>query len=611
MELCVFDRARELLSRRSTRSLEFPLLLFVYYLFFSSIILMLGLWWGASFACAAVFVVLAIIPAGALAILDARSLNQAVGFRVKENGWLLGLTLLACLLGSLVSSAINRPDADDSIYLPKPVFYIENPHATLDQRVNWIAALPSVAKSGVFHYYEAIQAALAVEFDIPFLDVYYIVFPALVAFLMMLGTCLQLSIFIQSRSQALVGLVVFFLVMMFLCESHRSFGNISVARTFQAKYMFLTVGVPAWIYFSLRFLILRKLASWWALPVLALTMGASTTTALIFFPFLALLIFTSYALTSGLLREPDRTLRLALEYGASLLPMVPMVLFLKLFFKANAGAAGVLNASFPSGFKDQLLLLVNQQYPISIPLFLISLLAVLVLSRYRWFLGGWVALAVVFFLNPLVSGFIIKYVTTSNIYWRLFYLLPFPLLVSIFVAELSARGFWGRGAATLIVLAAFYAAFWGPTAAVRPENNATWGFGYKVTQPGFSVAQEIVRKLSPGSMFAPRDVSENLLLLSSKFPQFHMREDYLGYVLVSVDGEADYRNRIDVYRSLYGGDWQSLSSGLKKLPTRPDFIVVPAEGPASSEVGRILFESGYQQLLALAQGYLVYAVGQP
>src|SRR5207248_4702727 len=132
----------------------------------------------------------------------------------------------------------------------------------------------------------------------------------------------------------------------------------------------------------------------------------------------------------------------------------------------------------------------------------------------------------------VVFGFVIKYVTTESVYWRLLWLIPFPAIVIIGLLPLFGHGLRSKIAGGLLLVACACCAFWGPTSVIRSGNGASLGWpGYKIHEPELSVVKEITATVPKGSMFAPLEISSNIVLFSPKYPQFHMRNDLLQYAL--------------------------------------------------------------------------------
>jgi hypothetical protein len=50
-------------------------------------------------------------------------------------------------------------------------------------------------------------------------------------------------------------------------------------------------------------------------------------------------------------------------------------------------------------------------------------------DKNKFFYLYWIGLSIIFILNPFVSKYIINYIAFSSVYWRLFFILPFPFVL--------------------------------------------------------------------------------------------------------------------------------------------------------------------------------------
>ena len=91
------------------------------------------------------------------------------------------------------------------------------------------------------------------------------------------------------------------------------------------------------------------------------------------------------------------------------------------------------------------------EVPLMAMLFLASFLVVVFRSKQNRFLVAWVFVTVALVLNPLVSPYVMRYLTTENIYWRLFYLLPFPLIVALGMLALFRKDVFFRVYSPLVI----------------------------------------------------------------------------------------------------------------------------------------------------------------
>ncbi|WP_369977132.1 DUF6077 domain-containing protein [Xanthomonas bundabergensis] len=524
---------------------------------------------------------------------------------------LIGALALA-LAGGWLAMSINRPDIDDSIYVPKAVYYVEHPDAPIDSSVNWLAGLERTPQSGVFPYYELTQAALSWLGGRPYLDVYHVLFPGIVGFLMCAAAIVVIGSFETRPRTVLICSAFYLLLLLALGESHRAYGNLSIARAFHGKYMFLSVGVPAWIYFSLRYLRQPRSSTWLILAALGIGMAAATPTAMVFLPFLAMTLALAIHVQESRPFTPIAALLPAVRYGASLAPLVLMAIGFRFYAVDNIAAGSQINAGFPKSFADQLRLIVNPDYPLTPVLFVASLALILALSPYRRFFATWVITLCVLLLNPWVSHFVMLHLTTENIYWRMFYLLPFPLLAALALAPLANAGRTGPIWAALCLAAAGLLATIGPTSVLRHDNGATLALpGYKIGPADRASAQQFVDRAAPGSVLAPIGIASNVLLLSSHFPQYFMREDYLGLMMASVPAPISFQQRLDaafyLYRNGKTPEAENAFRAMIAAADGPRHVLVPVNADHHDAIASQLAAAGYRRAFAVAGGYDVFS----
>jgi hypothetical protein len=157
----------------------------------------------------------------------------------------------------------------------------------------------------------------------------------------------------------------------------------------------------------------------------------------------------------------------------------------------------------------------------------------------------------------------------------------------------------------------FCCAVSGPTSVIRSANGAVLGWpGYKIAEPALSLIREIAATVPDGSMFAPVEISGAMLVYSSRYPQYHMREDYLEYVLSSLGMEAAFLQRSKVYQYLYQGDDTGESERafqeMLASDTRPYLIVVLKNTPRLDQIEQSLTARDYRKSLLNAGGYLLF-----
>jgi len=185
-------------------------------------------------------------------------------------------------------------------------------------------------------------------------------------------------------------------------------------------------------------------------------------------------------------------------------------------------------AGWPETFEGQFKLVFVDfwSYP-TIMMVVFTVLSVIVVERsYRRFLIAWIILCVILFLNPIVFPFISSEATSLAIYWRLFYLLPFPLVIGLPMTFLDR--------ANNLKPVFTYLAFSGLILVsiignLSPHKYATFGkipfaLGqYKIDPKLESEVKKIISVSTPGSMLAPDRYSSIIPRYSPDFPQVSVR----------------------------------------------------------------------------------------
>src|SRR5690606_15884514 len=109
-----------------------PLIYFISFSALSTTTLMVGLKFSARFSTISAWIIALLFVAGIPLRHRLKDIFKS-GNKGSDDGFLVILVLVVSLAGALLASSINRPDIDDSIYVPKAVFYMENPGSELNR----------------------------------------------------------------------------------------------------------------------------------------------------------------------------------------------------------------------------------------------------------------------------------------------------------------------------------------------------------------------------------------------------------------------------------------------------------------------------------------------
>ena len=533
------------------------------------------------------------------------------------------IVLLLVISGAVLAIIINRPDPDDSAYVPRALYYVEHASEALSSEVKWISAGEMRLRVPLFlsSFYELFQAAFCVLLGGHFLLYHHIIFPAIAGSLIVSSMFLLTNLLTTERRSTIFGVTVFLMLALMLGETHFTYGNSSFAQAFQGKYVFLTAGVSSWCYFSLKFLILRDKMSWLMLMLIGIGMASLTSTALPFVPLFSLIILMSYMANEKYCKgiEFPEFMFVSFCYLASIIPVAIMANEYREFANVYFTKTSFAQTSFPASFEGQMNLIIrsNAPFSVSLLLFLVSTLLVAIYSKFRIFLMVWIVFLFVFLLNPMVSDFVMKYFTTSSIYWRLFFLLPFPLVTVLLAAIVFPAINFNKNPLILafFLISGFLFSIYWPQTVLRKVNYVTVEFPReKVNKELHSVATEILAKAPEGTMLSPVEISNIVVLLSSKFPQLAVLSTDMMSIFVSnnkVD-ESILRSELLSYLTSdkVGGNGIKLLEKFIDGKDSPVSVILPANGANNSEIIDCLSKRNYFGKVLSSKSYLLYVRNQ-
>jgi hypothetical protein len=175
---------------------------------------------------------------------------------------------------------------------------------------------------------------------------------------------------------------------------------------------------------------------------------------------------------------------------------------------------------------------VNPQHPITPVIMFIGVTACLFLTEYRKFFVIWIIAAIVLFLNPLIAPPLIKYFTTPNTYWRLVYILPFPLMLGVAIGLVSNK--LQSGFSKSVSLSIFFLVLFSLVILHFPKYSTSVfhttttlkyfpNFLYKLNPDIYNLAKKITLVAPPGPMLSPRTICGMIPLINSDYPQMRIR----------------------------------------------------------------------------------------
>lgn len=525
------------------------------------------------------------------------------------------LTLaLTCTAAALCVLCMHRPDADDVIYLPKIVYSLAHPGSTMDATIHEIAHKPvlSLPLSAAPYYpdaYEFLQAAFVHISGVNLFWVYYRLAPTLAVISGVLLLAFNLRYLGVSSRASAVAVLIMVPIFLLMGESHRSFGNFTLVRMFQSKCAFIFFGLPMFVALSLLFFRKPTHGRWGLLLLGVVAISGMTTSALVMLPMLSLPLFLSWWLVFGHDKALTWNIAKGAAYAASLLPALAFALEYRRYAAARVAYESRVNSGFPKSFHGQFDLITGGSAHSPTLLLFVGSAALLALYwrevRHRFLLVASV-LTIALYLNPWVASPIMRYLTTENIYWRLFYLLPMPLMLGSAIATLYERAPGGvllkYGVSLVCFTAIAVAVFVSPTSVARAGNRVKISaYGYPM-DPNTDAARACLRLARPGTILAPVRLSQAMAVLSARHPLVVTRPDFLANALTAHPTEYVRRFSAASVISGKGGSLRNLVTILQKM--KPSTVIV-ARPALSPRLEPTLRNEGYRQTGAVDR-WIVY-----
>lgn len=560
-----------------------------------------------AYLCAAVAIVAAIAV-----VVDARVRLQHLERRDFSN---LALIVLVGAIGSFLAVSMHRVgriSPDEYYYAANPVYYTQHPDSSMgfeDRLFYSTSTVDSAAffTAGAYEYAEAAWAYLA---NIRFATVYYIVGAGVTGFLIPLSIFLAVYCLSGSAAASTVGAFITVVAITLMGETSWAPGANAFVRAFEGKALLQFVSVPLLTAFSIRHFRKPGRSSWWTLAALAAASAGSSTTSFALLPILGIILWASYTiafLRNELLRW--RSIRGLAVYLASFGYLGVWAIFVARH--DGIQTATFLNGGYPGSFAAYATTFIYAPFPLTPVLTVLGCLLAVISAqgKARSMLIWWIGLSVLIALNPWTAGFLLQYL--RGIYYRLFYVLPFPISLGLAVAflyrRLEDRNWRPRFVATAAACAAAAVLpFLIPVSVLRLPLYA-WG---NTLYSGDLVrAAQITQTVPPGPMLAAYPLSGAVTMLDSDIPQMLTRPDLLDFYLRRQGDPTDafLRSRSQLFLD---GDATAMDSVDELLRRYPEIrsIVLDRQVYAGVQdaLDPLLTSDGFSKVKVFIPGILVF-----
>jgi len=545
------------------------------------------------------------------AVLAARELRRPVAapppgpFR---RGHVVFLAAASALCVAVTLCA-RRPDADDAYFVNLAVAAADAPFAPLGARdtLHGLPGPPAGMPAGYptyrLHAVELLAGALAWLGGVRAIAVAHLGVAAAAAALLPLALARAARELAGAAWPVAVGAAL--LVLLAFGDTHHGYGNLGPVRLHQGKAVFVSLVVPLLVAYGLGFARRPGARTWLRLAAVQVAGLGLSASALWAAPAVA-----GLALAAGVPATRAGARTLALGLGASAYPLLAAALLVGATREAVGAhdlardtgalfehARAVVLGSGPAAWLAWLGVLggaalaptrVARRVAIAFPLGFLALL---------W--------------NPLLTPWLAEHVTGAPTYWRVFWVLPVPLLLGVAVAGASAlagrRG--GRPGALAAAAACALALCIAPSdGTLSADNRVRLGApGLDVPEPAFRAAEALARHAPPGAgVLAPYPVAAWVPTLRADLSPLAVRTDYL-LGLRAVLGDDEVARRGLLVNLVSGPDPDPRALRVLRARLDDGSLAAVCVAAAAPPAVRVALEDAGLAEVAAAGGYRVYA----
>jgi len=482
--------------------------------------------------------------------------NPEAPRRGDEAGGRRALLFGLALLCSILTLVAHRPDTDDAFYVNMAVAAADHPGAPLiaGDTLHGVDDVPLTLPIYKVHSLELLSASLSHLTGLPALTVAHLWLPAVAAFLVPLAYARLLRLLMPQA-----WLWGTFLAMAFLLLTGGEscgWGSFAFVRLQQGKAVLLSLGLPLLLAYAMEFGLAPTTGRWLRLAAAQIAAVGLSASALWLAPTLAGL---ALACACAPLRASMG--RLLAGLAASAYPLA-----LGLWLRGDTESVfreAAVQLTETAMQSDALIeaatsLVLGQGLACWLGLFVaLGSWCVAPSALARRFCALFPLAFLLVFLNPFTASWIASHVTSGPTYWRVFWVLPLPVLMTLMLgAPLALRGRSRRRwvGPCLSLAAAAVALVWVPaTPALSRANRVHLDWpGWKVPPEAFAAARAVVRHAAPGAaVLAPRDVAPWIPTLHGYPHPIVVRMAYLPILDGRVE-DRELERRVGLFRLVSG-----------------------------------------------------------
>jgi hypothetical protein len=414
----------------------------------------------------------------------------------------LMLVLLLSIGGALLALAARRPDADDCYYMSRAAYLAEHfftampHHYTLFPGSSTPFPYPSFPLMALHDGIGALSWVTGLE---PMEVNAFLLAPFGAVLCVLAYTGLLRTLLGRSWSW---GLVAVFIILVSEGTTHRSFGNFSFVRIWQGKALLLHVGLPVLLRLALRFGDEGGKGNGLRLAMGQVALLGLSSTSVWLGP-----VVGGLGVVSGSMGRPEMMKRVA---GFLLTCAYPLGIGLWAYQNSfQAFAHATPQAELLPVWLDVFGPLAHAAMWVGV-MFMAALIGGTAWLRRYATLAGLVFWGM--FANPFLATYISRYVTSPPVFWRILWILPFPVLfagVATAGFSLPLRRAPYVGKAWMAAMLVFFALLLPSRFVFSKENSVHLGWPtVKIDPQDLAVARYLHGRLPTGAkILAPEPIS--------------------------------------------------------------------------------------------------------
>jgi hypothetical protein len=525
---------------------------------------------------------------------------------------ILGGLLLMGILLAMLPLITNRPTTDDYFYIPNAVYALEHPTQPMDFEIHFLIGAatdkPIISQSqSTSLAYDYFRAVIAHYSKIDFLTVYFR-FGMLTGFLLPLAYFLLISRFTSDTRRAFDGTLIAICLLLLSIEGPRTFAIAFFWDAHLGKLILFSIGFPVFAAFSISFFKNPSIKSWIALFACVAASVGMTSSAAILLPGFAFVLLAAFILTAKLGAGLSLDWKTLLFHGVSYLSCLgyAFIYALFLYFQLEQGntTGNPFDLSGQSDFLSNLFYFSSPYFPFTLTSIVLSVAAVCIFVRgwQRKFLVAWMAILFLTFLNPFATPILIGAIIPRNIYWRLFYLMPFPLMAS--VSAVSAPIYKTIQKVQYVILPIAVATY---LLVIYQQGYLSFSLDQLPVQ-NLNIAREISKVAPQGLMLAPSNLSGPITMVSADHPQMITLPTALIYWLVPLGQKKDAISRTVVDGFIMGNNQylQQMTNLVNAYPKIRSIVLSRNAMEKNTILLKFLKDEGFTKSLSIDEYILVW-----